>query len=953
MKTTYRFQDSSLPAEERARDIVSHLTLEEKIGMVTSNLDAVPRLGISKVHFGVEIARGLVQRNGKRETTILPQPWGMASMFDDVLMEKLGDMAGDEVRISSQMEEQPSSLVLFGPTVDMERDPRWGRNEEAYGEDPCLTGRMSVAYTRGLAGKDPKYLKSAPLLKHFYANNYENERQTTNANVTPRLKHEYYLKAFEPAIREGGAVGLMTAYNLINGVEGVNNPEVTELCKKQWGMVFAVSDGGDFGQNVAAHRTFEDHAKSIGDILGKGADMMLDSRDMVDPAVREALERGYLTEENLDKALIDMFRLRFLLGDFDPEENPYGKMDRSRLACSDHKKLAVQAARESVILLENKGLLPLRDDGTGKVAVVGPLSNENYTCWYCGYAPDQTPVVKGLREKLGQNRVLFDEGFDNVILKSRKTGKYVRLGNQGELIADADADGAEVFEKNDWDFGSWTFRSLKTGKYVTEGGGFAQVEQQEKKTTLDLNIGMNCVAGEAFGWFVMELLKAKEEEGILYLSSWQGRSILTEETGRVVSSPEPGDGPEKEFELTVVSDGKARAAKLAQEADYAVVCGGNHPLINAREEYDRPDIRLPRAQSALLDAVCEKNPNTVLYLVTGYPYSITEEREKAGAVLCSTHLGPCLGHVAAETLFGENNPAGRTPTTWYRSIRDLPALDDYDIMKNRTTYLYFDGKPLYPFGYGLSYTSSDYTGAETEKTSYGTEDTVTAWVTVENTGDRDGDEVVQLYVAPPESVYTRPRKMLKAFARVPVKAGGNTKICLSFPVSDLAFWNSEEERFAVDDGEYVLEFGASSEDIRQRLSIHICGEERRGRDARKKINAIDTADCRNVQFLTDKRDGVPYLEAKDFRSFAVYEGLDLGDCNAFEAQLSSPAGQVELMLADNTTGEILGVCSRIGTGGLTRFDAADCEIQPRTGVLNLRICFTKQTSLKSFRFYRK
>ena len=192
MKTTYRFQDSSLPAEERARDIVSHLTLEEKIGMVTSNLDAVPRLGISKVHFGVEIARGLVQRNGKRETTILPQPWGMAAMFDDVLMEKLGDMAGDEVRISSQMEEQPSSLVLFGPTVDMERDPRWGRNEEAYGEDPCLTGRMSAAYTRGLAGKDPKYLKSAPLLKHFYANNYEDERQTTNANVTPRLKHEYY-----------------------------------------------------------------------------------------------------------------------------------------------------------------------------------------------------------------------------------------------------------------------------------------------------------------------------------------------------------------------------------------------------------------------------------------------------------------------------------------------------------------------------------------------------------------------------------------------------------------------------------------------------------------------------------------------------------------------------------------------------------------------------------------
>jgi beta-glucosidase len=216
MKPLYRFQLKSLSFEERAKDLVSHLTREEKIGMVTSRLDDVPRLGIRKTNFGVEIARGLVQRDNKRETTILPQPWGMAAMFDDALMEKLGDMAGDEVRISNQMEESPSSLVLFGPTVDMERDPRWGRNEEAYGEDPCLTGKMTVAYTKGLAGKDPKYLKSAPLLKHFYANNYENERQTTSANITPRLKHEYYLKAFEPAIREGGAVGLMTAYNRMN-----------------------------------------------------------------------------------------------------------------------------------------------------------------------------------------------------------------------------------------------------------------------------------------------------------------------------------------------------------------------------------------------------------------------------------------------------------------------------------------------------------------------------------------------------------------------------------------------------------------------------------------------------------------------------------------------------------------------------------------------------------------
>ena len=463
----YRFQDNTLPFEERAKDLLSRLTREEKVGMITSQLDDIPRLGIKKTHIGTEIARGVVNRDQKRETTILPQPWGMAAMFDDALMEQLGDMAGDETRITHDMEEKPSSLELFGPTIDMERDPRWGRNEEAYGEDPYLTGKMSAAYCRGLTGKDEKYLKTAPLLKHFYANNYENERQTTNANITPRLKHEYYLKAFEPAVREGRAPGLMTAYNCINGGEGVNNPDVSEICKKEWGMTFAVSDGGDFGQNVAAHRTYENHAQSMGDILGVGADMMLDSRSMVDPAVREALEKGYLTEENLDKAVYSTLLLRFKLGDFD-EDHPYAHIDPAKLASPAHKALAVKAAKESVILLENRGMLPLTDDGKCTVAVVGPLANENYTCWYCGYAPNQTPVVKGFREKLGEDRVLFDEGFDRVRIRSEKTGKYLRIAENGAVYADADESTADLFERADWDFGAWTLRSVRTGKYLTE-----------------------------------------------------------------------------------------------------------------------------------------------------------------------------------------------------------------------------------------------------------------------------------------------------------------------------------------------------------------------------------------------------------------------------------------------------------------------------------------------------
>lgn len=941
----YRFQDNTLPFEERAKDLLSRLTREEKVGMITSQLDDIPRLGIKKTHIGTEIARGVVNRDQKREATILPQPWGMAAMFDDALMEQLGDMAGDETRITHDMEERPSSLELFGPTIDMERDPRWGRNEEAYGEDPCLTGKMSAAYCRGLTGKDEKYLKTAPLLKHFYANNYENERQTTNANITPRLKHEYYLKAFEPAVREGRAPGLMTAYNCINGVEGVNNPDVSEICKKEWGMTFAVSDGGDFGQNVAAHRTYENHAQSMGDILGVGADMMLDSRSMVDPAVREALEKGYLTEENLDKAVYSTLLLRFKLGDFD-EDHPYAHIDPAKLASPAHKALAVKAAKESVILLENRGMLPLTDDGKCTVAVVGPLANENYTCWYCGYAPNQTPVVKGFREKLGEDRVLFDEGFDRVRIRSEKTGKYLRIAENGAVYADADENTADLFERADWDFGAWTLRSVRTGKYLTEDKNFFdETPQDENAVTIDP--GMNCTADVVFGWFVKELLYAKEEDGVLYLDTWQHRAVAVNDENKLVAKAGSGDCPCKQFTLEVVSSGAERVAELAQRADHVIVCAGNQPLINAREEYDRPDIRLPKAQTALLNAAAAANESTLLYLVTGYPFAINKEKDTAKAVLCSTHLGPCLGHVAAATVFGENNPAGRTPTTWYRSVRDLPALDDYDIAKNHVTYLYFRGKPLYAFGYGLSYTTFAYSNL-TVKQENGE---VIATVNVQNTGALDGDEVVQLYMSLPGSLRVRPIHALKAFKRVHIQAGETVTVTLNFKIDDLAVWCNGRKIYTVESSVYKMEVGAASDDIRLTADVEIVGETFPGRPGFFKQEAIDADDYSGVTFLTDKRDGETYVEAKDFRSFLVYKNMDLTGCNAFECAMSAPSGDVEILLTDNKTGKVLGKAGGTGTGSLTKFTSFTCDVAAEAGLTELRIVFTKQTSLKWFRFY--
>jgi len=953
----YKFRDQSLSARERADDLTSLLTVEEKVKMITPKPFDIPRLGIKGRPFAVEIARGLVQRNQKYETTLLPQPWGMAAMFDDALMEKLGDMAGDEVRIGSQREDTPNGLMLLGPTVDMERDPRWGRNEEAYGEDPFLAGKMSGAYCKGLVGYDEKYIKTAPLLKHFYANNSENNRDTANAFITPRLKRDYYLKPFEAGVREGGAVGLMTAYNCINGIEAVNNPEVSEICKKEWGMILAVSDGGDFGQNVTAHRTYETHAQSIADVLGVGADVMLDSYEMVEPAVRESLKQGLLNEWQLDLAVRDMLEVHFLLGHYD-ENNPYADMDKSKHVSKEHKDLAVRASEKSMILLENKNLLPLKDDGKNKIAVVGPLANENYTCWYCGYAENQTSVVKGFVEKLGKDRVLFDEGFDHIVIKSLKTGKYLTVGEDNKLTVSAlTPDTAEVFERNDWDYGSWTLRSLKTGKYVTESDGIPGIPFMlpvyDVETRMEFDTPMRCRADEAFGWHVMELINTENgSDGTIYLKAWDGRIIATDENNMIVSLfGQPQDGSDK-FIAKVISSGRERAAELASQAGYTIVCGGNHPLINARECFDRPDINLPKSQTALLEAVSSVNPNTILYLVTSYPFAINSERETAGAVLVSTHLGPCLGHVAASTVFGDNVPAGRTPTTWYKSVRDLPDIEDYNISKTNMTYLYFKGDPLYPFGYGLSYTSFEYTSAALDKTRYDKGESIKISVDVTNTGDFDADEVVQLYVVPAKSFYKRPLKVLKGFKRVHIKRGETVKTEMTVPYDDLAFWSTADDDFIVDAGDYTFEVGASSSDIRAGISVYIDGEPVTPRDALKRIEAIDAEDYGGVQFLTDKSDMLSYIETRGMMSgFAVYPAFDLKGVNTFEVILSSPAGQIDLLITDHKTGEIIGRCTGEGTGGCTSFTAVTCAITPRNEITDIRLMLNKQMSIKSFRFY--
>ncbi len=496
MSSDFPFKNSSLPVEERIKDLLSRLTVDEKINMLPSRMQAVERLGIGEWRVGCEIARGYVGREADEISTVFPQPIGMASMFDPELMYKIGEIAGDEARYYYQKCKN-GKLMVWGPTVDMERDPRWGRNEEAYGEDPFLTGEMTKAYTKGMAGEHEFYMKTIPTLKHFCADNNEYERGSCSANVDPRLLHEYYYAAFKPAITQGGAKSVMAAYNELSGVPAVMNPDLRKLLKDEWGLDFVVTDGGDFAQNVLSHKYTETHAEALKLCLENGADTMTDSAEIVSSAAHEALEKGLITVEQIDKAVGNVLLGRFKLGEFD-DMHPYKDMDIE--VDSDYaKEINREATFKQVCLLKNDGLLPI--DKAGKkpvIALLGPLADENYKDWYTGMNSYNISIKDGLEKEFGAENVLFENGYDIVTLKSVVNEKFLIVsGEDFEVKATGtEPDKASQFELHDWDFGSVNYKSMLNNKFITQGNPY--------KAATDI----------PYAWFVREWFKPTVYDGL-------------------------------------------------------------------------------------------------------------------------------------------------------------------------------------------------------------------------------------------------------------------------------------------------------------------------------------------------------------------------------------------------------------------------------------------------------
>jgi beta-glucosidase len=857
-----RFLDPKAPLEDRVRDLVSRLTLDEKVRMMASRQPAVARLGIPEFQLGGEAAHGLVARDGF--TTVFPQTQGLAATWDPELLERVGAAVSDEARAYYRKRQGLGGLCLFAPTVDLERDPRWGRTEEGYGEDPVLVARLAGAYVRGLQGTDPYYLKTVPTPKHFYANNNEKDRASASASIGSRLRRNYYLVPFEAMVREYGVHSIMTSYNRINGIPAMLNPEILSVVKGEWELDgFVVCDGGALHQLVETHHYFEDYAEAFAESLRRGTDNISEDTLKVTPIVREAVSRGLLQEEDLDRALLNVFRIRFRLGQFDPpEHDPYADVDSSVICSPQHTALARETAAKSVVLLRNDAvegdpLLPLDRDAVKSVAVIGPTSDVMFRDWYAGTPSYRVSPLAAIVEVLGSDRVIHADGSDIVSLRHKSGEHFGIMGwHDGTLSLNRHAgETGELFRRTDFGWGNQVFRSLANGRYLRlENDGHVSAGAEEVfdwyvTTRFDFRPhaaaadGSDASTPDAHG-----SAGADESAQAWDVYAWNGGALgLDDETRLSVVA----DDQVEPVHLDVVKRGVDEAVQAAEGADLAVVFLGTNPVLVAKEEIDRPNIELPPEQARLLEAVAAANPRTIGIIISGYPHSFGDVASAVPAWLYMAHGGPEGGRALCDCLFGDSSPAGRLSMTWYQSSENLPDIMDYDIVGKPRTYLYTDREIQFPFGYGLSYGAFHYEAMEATWEG----DDLAVRVRITNDGGRASDEVVQVYGSCVDSGFVRPRRQLLDFRRVAFEADEAKEIDFRIPKSAFRLWEPAMGGWIVEESTWTIAAGPNSQDLPIQQTIQLAGKRALPIDASSPLFAEHCVELHGAEFWEFGRGG--------------------------------------------------------------------------------------------------
>ncbi|MEE1931105.1 glycoside hydrolase family 3 C-terminal domain-containing protein [Streptomyces sp. TRM 70351] len=896
------FRDPALPVAERADDLLHRLTPDEKLAMLHQFAPPVERLGLGAFTTGQEALHGVAWRG---PATVFPQAVGLGATWDEELVRQVGEAVSTEVR-AMRGDDPRIGLNVWSPTVNLLSHPLWGRNEEGYAEDACLTGALATAYTRGLRGDDPVYWRTAPVLKHWLAHRHEEARDTASTSVPARVLHEYELPAFRGAVEAGAVAGVMPAYNLVNGRPNHLSPLLNAQLRAWTAAELVVCSDAGAPTNIAGSQAYHPgHDEGLAAALRAGVDSFTDHGE--DSAVtlgrlRRALERGLITTDDVDTAVRRLLRMRIALGELDPAHDPYAGIDRAGgFDTPAHRALALTTAERAVVLLKNDGLLPLRSPA--RVAVVGPLADACKLDWYSGELLHRVTPLDGLLDRLGAGAVTFAEGADRVRL--RCADGYVQVPEAGPE-ADRDAphdDGAEPLFDPALRAGRTDLPPLTVGPRPTE---FALLDWGDGVLTLRAPDGrhlsvaedgyVRASAPEPGGWVVNETFRLEPHDGAHVLVHLGSRSRVGLSGGKLKTSAE--DVP---FALEVVEDGARAVAHAAAGADVVIVVAGNDPHINGRETEDRRTLALPAQQERLWRAAREANPRTALVLVSSYPYAVGEAHDRLPALLWTAHGGQAAGTALARVLCGDVCPSGRLPQTWYARDADLPEPTDYDIIGSRSTYLYFDGTPLYPFGHGLSYAEFSHTGLTAAQRG----DTVEVRCTVAHAAGMPGAEVVQLYARAADAAVPRPHRALVAHRRVELSGGEHTELVFRVPLSALGHYDVVRGRWTVPGGRYEFHVGASSTDIRAVTALRVDGEDPVRRnpgdlpaaafDAQTGTELVDLT-RENGDAVTPRGTGPGHL---------VFSACDFGARGPLtatvEAALDGDAeARVELRLADGT-----------------------------------------------------
>jgi beta-glucosidase len=842
---SFEFMNPALPVDQRVSDLIGRMTLEEKVSQMRDHAPAIPRLSVPKYDWWNEGLHGVAFAG---YATNFPQVIGMAATWDTNLVHHMGETISTEARakynqaMREDHHEMFFGLTFWAPNINIFRDPRWGRGQETYGEDPFLTGRMGVAFVTGIQGDDPKYLKLVSTPKHYAVHSGpEPSRHQDNVDVSPHDLEDTYLPAFRATVTEAHAQSVMCAYNAINGAPAcANTMLLRDHLRDAWHFDgYVVSDCAAVADVNTGHHFAPDMPHAAAAAVKAGTDLECGfGKGQAYPALVDAVRQKLITEAELDTALRRLFTARFRLGMFDPPSSyVYGRVPISENNSLQHRRLSLQSARESIVLLKNQDrTLPLKS-GIGRIAVVGPTAElvQSLQGNYNGPPPSPVYPINGIEKRFASSKISYAQGaslVEGLAMPIEHTALHPAGGSgdglTGEYFDSKDLSGQPVLKRTDRNINfNWDkvipVAGLQRDNYsVRWTGTFTPPAPGDYKLGVRVNYCYACENAEGFRLYL--------DEKVVVESGAKG----TGERGAVIeapvhfadSKPHPirleylhGTGSAG-IDLTWDAPAavlREEAVQAAKQSDVIIAFVGLSPSLEGEEMPvklqgfsggDRTAIDLPSVQEELLRAVAATGKPLVVVLQNGSALAVNWAQEHANAILEAWYPGEEGGTAIAETLAGDNNPGGRLPVTFYSSLSQVPSFNDYS-MKGRT-YRYFADKPLYSFGFGLSYTSFTYSSIKLPSSSIKAGDPVTIEGDVKNTGSVPGDEVVELYLTQPKASDT-PIRVLAGFTRVHLDPGQSTH--LSFPIDprSIAQVDSKGNRVILP-GDYTVSLAGAQPD---------------------------------------------------------------------------------------------------------------------------------------------